>query len=75
MKKFKAETLFNRVEPSGVKRVTAQEPAQAHPPAAERAVALDRLQSIFRTGRDETAGRRQQRRDARLVETQKGYED
>lgn len=54
-----------------MKRMAAQEAARAHPDAASGSILIDGFQHVFRTSGMETAGRRQQRRDAALV----GFED
>jgi hypothetical protein len=52
-------TLSNRVKTSMMKRVAAEQPADAHPDAAPRAVSLYRFYCVFRTGGLEPAGRGQ----------------
>jgi len=59
--------LFYRVIAAGMKRVAAQDAPRSHPGAAQRAVTLDGLARILRTGWDETTGRGKQRRDGCLV--------
>src|ERR1700722_12251621 len=56
-------------------RMAAQDSGKGHPPAAYRAVTLNRLHRIFRASRHVAAGRRQQGRDRPLVAPQQLQRD
>jgi hypothetical protein len=62
----------DRIEATGMKRVTTGEAPGGEPASAEGAVAADRLQSVLGAGRSEPAARRQQRRHQQLVSTNEG---
>jgi hypothetical protein len=53
-----------------MKWVAAQQAAYPHPAAAHGAVPLDGFERVFRTGWDESARGREQRREKRLVESE-----
>lgn len=55
-----------------MKRMAAQQPSQAHPQTSPDAVLVHRFQHVFRARGMKPAGRRQERRDEALIETQGG---
>ncbi len=56
-------------------RVTTQHPADGEPAPAHRSEALERLGGVRRAGRREAAGRRRQRGDGPLVESDRSDEE
>lgn len=65
----------NRVAPSGVKRVTAQEPTERQPGSMSGAVAPYRFNGVRRTRRKEPASRSQIGRDGPLIDPQQTQQD
>jgi len=62
--------LLHRIVTTRAKRLTAQQSPNRHARSLDCAVPFNRFARIFRTGRHESARRRQPRRDYRFVELQ-----
>jgi hypothetical protein len=59
----------DRIEPTRVKRVTADETAGGKPASLECAMPRDRFEGVLRARGREPAARRQRRRDGQLIAT------